>query len=115
MPLKGLSVKQQKALLKSLSAPQKKALKAHVKSLHMKGEGFMDILKSAGKFLSPIIQDVGPIVLKDFILPFLKKKMEGNGLNPAGTGLKLAGQGRLVKGSPEAKAFMAKVRAAKKK
>ena len=74
----------------------------------MRGEGFLDVLKSAGKFLvktlGPIAKEVGPTVLKELVVPMLKKKA-GLGLNPAGagfampsSGLKLAGQGLKLAG-----------------
>lgn len=108
---------QQKALLNAISSQHKSAVKKHAKALHMQGHGIMDILRSVGEFLGPIAKEVGPTVLKEFVLPFLKKKMEGGGLNPAGQGLKLGGQGskKFVKGSAEAKAHMAKLRAMRKK
>lgn len=119
-----LTKAQQKALLNALPASEKVKLKKHVKDLHMKGTGLMDIVRSVGSFLSPIVQQVGPTVLKNFILPFISKQLGGSGLNPAGGslnpaggGLKLAGQGgkKLVKGSQEAKDHMAKLRALRKK
>jgi hypothetical protein len=72
-------------------------------------------MKQVSSFLGPIIKEVGPSVLKEFIIPFIHKKLAGNGLEPAGGGLKLAGQGKLVKGSQEAKAHMASLRAMRKK
>jgi hypothetical protein len=112
-----LTKAQQKALIKALPAMHKASAKQHALALHMQGHGIMDIIKSIGSFLGPIAKEVGPTVLKEFVLPFLKKKMEGNGLALPGQGLKLAGQGKpkLVKGSPEAKAHMAKLRAMRKK
>ena len=124
-----LTTPQQKALLNALPASRKNAVKAHCQSCQMRGEGFMDILKSIGGVLGPISKEIGPTVLKDFILPFVQKKMAGNGLSPAGGGLnpaggyhaggtlKLAGQGKkkkMVKGSAEAKAHMARIRGMKK-
>ena len=100
----------------------------------MRGEGFMDILKSIGGVLGPIAKEIGPTVLKDFILPFVKKKIEGKGLSPAGGAhgmglspaggglspaggaLRLAGQGKkkMAKGSAEMRAHMARIRAMRK-
>ena len=130
-----LTKKEQKAILKGIPAAQKKAVREHVRNLHQSGSGVMDILKSVSNFLGPIISQVGPTVLKEFIIPFIKK-MSGNGTELPGTsgqgicdsscgsGLKLAGQGdekpvrvkksRLVKGSQEAKDHMAKLRAMRK-
>ena len=133
---------QQKALLNALPNHRKQALKTHCRSCQMRGEGFMDILKSIGGVLGPIAKEIGPTVLKEFILPFIKKKMDGKGyhgmglspagaglthvskgisqagegLTPAGMGLKLSGQGKkMVKGSAEMKAHMAHIRAMRKK
>jgi hypothetical protein len=137
-----LTKKEQKAILKSIPAAHKKAVREHVRKLHQSGSGVMDILKSVSNFLGPIISQVGPTVLKEFIIPFIKK-MSGNGVelsghgvglcgcgssSSCGCGLKLAGQGdeltvdklvrvkknRLVKGSQEAKDHMAKLRAMRK-
>lgn len=119
--MKGTKVKltkaQQKALINALPAMHKSAVKQHAIALRMKGHGIMDIIKSIGSFLGPIAKEVGPTVLKEFVLPFIKKKMDGGGLALPGQGLKLAGQGKpkLVKGSAEAKAHMAKLRAMRKK
>jgi hypothetical protein len=112
-----LTTPQQKALLNALPTSRKNAVKAHCQSCQMRGEGFMDILKSIGSVLGPIAKEVGPVVLKEFILPFVKKKIAGGGLNPAGGTLKLAGQGKkkkMVKGSAEAKAHMARIRSMRK-
>ena len=127
---KRLTNPQQKALLNALPNHRKNAVKSHCQSCQMRGEGFMDILKSIGSVLGPIAKEIGPTVLKELILPFVKKKMTGNGLSPAGGGLspaggglstggalKLAGQGKqkkMVKGSKEMKAHMARIRAMRK-
>jgi hypothetical protein len=114
-----LTTPQQKALLHALPAHRKNAVKKHCQSCQMQGEGIMDILKSIGGVLGPIAKEIGPTVLKEFILPFVKKKMAGNGhgmgLSPAGGALKLAGQGKkMTKGSAEMKAHMARIRAMRK-
>jgi len=81
----------------------------------MKGDGLMDIVKSVGKVLGPIAKEVGPVVMKQFVLPMIEKKIAGKGLSPAGGALKLAGQGHRrkgpAKGSPAMKAKMARLRA----
>jgi hypothetical protein len=70
------------------------------------GGSFIDELKKFGNkavsFLGPVIRDVGPTVLKEFVLPMLRKKFAGSGLSLAGSGLKLAGQGAKKK-KPAAK------------
>tara|TARA_R110000851_G_scaffold13069_3_gene44890 strand:+ start:2702 stop:3034 length:333 start_codon:yes stop_codon:yes gene_type:complete len=106
-----LSTPQQKALLRALPKSRKDAVKYYCQSHQMKGEGFSDILKSIGSVLGPIAKEIGPTVLKEFILPFLKKKISGNGL-------KLSGQGcykpMCGKGSDAMKMKMVKLRAMRK-
>ena len=117
-----LTTPQQRALLRALPPHRKAAAKSHCQKCQMQGEGIMSILKSIGKVLGPVAKEIGPVVLKEFIVPFIKKKIAGKGLSPAGSGLKLAGQGKkrktgkrkMVKGSPEAKAHMARIRAMRK-
>ena len=75
----------------------------------MKGEGFSDILKSIGRVLGPIAKEIGPTVLKEFVLPFLKKKISGNGLKLSGQGCYKPAMGG--KGSAAMKMKMAKLRA----
>lgn len=76
---KRLSITQQRKLLNALPAYRKEAFIKHVKEKHMKGEGIMDILKSAWQFLGPIAKEVGPTLLKEIALPFLQKKLNGEG------------------------------------
>lgn len=104
---KRLSTAQQRALLIALPSSRKMAIKKHCQASQMRGEGMSDILKSVTKVLGPIAADVGPKVLKEFILPYVIQKIEkrldryfnppghsGNGLKLPGSGLKLPGQGR---------------------
>jgi hypothetical protein len=93
-----LTLAQQRALIKTLPPSRKNAVKKHCHSCQMKGEGLMDILRSVKKHLGNVARFIGPTALKEFIVPFLKKKA-GLGLYPAGMGscgkgLKLVGQGR---------------------
>jgi hypothetical protein len=69
----------------------------------MQGEGFMDIVRKAGKFLGPIAKVIGPVVLKEIIIPLIKQKMGGNGVGLPGSGLKLAGKGKKKKAKKKAK------------
>ena len=61
----------------------------------MKGKGVSDILKTIGSVLGPIAKELGPVVMKELVLPFIKKRIEssrkGNGLKLSGQGLGLAG------------------------
>jgi len=101
--VKRLTQSQQRATLNAMSAPNKMAVKNYCHKCQQHGDGVKDILKKVGNFLGPIAKDVGPVVLKEFIIPLLLKKakehygvglgLAGNGLSPAGGSLKLAGQG----------------------
>jgi hypothetical protein len=86
-----LSLVQQRALVKALPANRIKALKKHCQSCQMKGQGIGDILKSIGAVLGPIAKGVGPTVLKELVIPFVKYKLTGKGTKLAGQGTVLAG------------------------
>jgi hypothetical protein len=79
-------------MLHALPIHRTLAVKNHCKSCSMKGEGISQILKSVGAFIGPLVKEVGPVVLKEFVLPFItkkiKKKMEGKGISVAGGGAK---------------------------
>ena len=137
MSVKKLSKQEQLALLHAMPAEQKKKLVKMVESEleNQSGEGWWDNIKSFGVKAWPILKEVagpvasfvGPIILKEFLLPMLKAKFGGGGLKLSGQGKKgkkgaglgLAGQGgykrHMVKGSQEAKDYMAKLRAMRKK
>jgi len=100
---KRLSLAEQRRLIKILPPHRVNACKAHCRAKQMKGEGIKDILKSISSVLGPVAKELGPVVMKEFLLPFLKKKMEGGALSLAGgakkpkkkrrgAGLRLAGQ-----------------------
>lgn len=85
-----LTLNQQRALVRMLPAVKRSLLQKECRTCEMAGEGFFDILKSAGKFLvknlGAVAKEIGPIVIKELVVPMLKKK--------AGLGLKLAGSGK---------------------
>ena len=84
-----LSQVQQRGILDSLPASRKIAVKKYCRTCQQQGDGVTDILKKIGNFLGPIAKDVGPKVLKEFIIPLLLKKAKehyGVGLSPAGSG-----------------------------
>ena len=123
------------ALLNAMSPEQKKKLVKMVESEleNQSGEGWWDSIKSFGQKALPILKEVagpiatfvGPIILKEFLLPMLKAKfggglkLSGQGKKKKGSGLGLAGNGgykrHMVKGSQEAKDHMSKLRAMRKK
>ena len=119
---KRLTIIQQRGILNALPPARKLAIKRHCMVCQQKGAGLKDILANIGNILGPIAKDIGIKALKDFIFPFLMQMkaqagQAGRGISLAGSGLKLAGQGpgKPKKGSPAAKAKMARLRAMKKK
>ena len=99
-----LTMSQKKAIKGALSQKDKQMLMASLKADDMGGEGFMDFIRSVGKFLNPVVKKVGgiakdaaPFILKEIVLPLAKKELEkrisGKGLNVAGGGLKITGTG----------------------
>ena len=63
----------------------------------MKGEGVKDIIKKMETVLGPIVKEVGPTVMKELVMPYIKKKMKGKGKK--GGGLQLAGDGLQLPGA----------------
>ena len=95
---------EQLALLRALPITRRNAMKTHVRSKQMSGSGISDILKSLKSVLGPIIKEIGPIALKEFIIPMLHKKMSGQGLSLPGRGLSLPGRGLKLAGQGKKKA-----------
>ena len=94
---KRLTQTQQRTLLSSITPSHKRAVKKYCRCCQQSGDGLAEILKKVGKFLGPIAKDIGPKMLKEFIIPLLLKKANekyGEGLSPAGGALRLAGQGK---------------------
>lgn len=71
-----------------------KAVRRVCQNCEMKGDGLKSILSKVGRALGPIAKEIGPTVMKELVLPMLKKKLTGSGLSVPGGSLKLAGQGR---------------------
>lgn len=83
-----LTVAQQRRLLLALPPDRKRAAKNHARAMHMSGSGIGDILSQLASILGPIVKEVGPTVLKEYVMPWLTKKMSGKGLHIAGAGKK---------------------------
>ena len=66
---KRLSQTQQRAMLKAMPETRKIALKKYCRVCQQKGQGIQEIMKKVGDFLGPIMKEVGPKVLKEFLLP----------------------------------------------
>ncbi len=101
---KRLSVREQRILLGALPKHRINAAHKHCIACAQRGDGLKDIMKSVGKVLGGVAKDLGPTVLKKFVLPFVKKHVlggsghGGSGLKLAGEGLKLAGEGHCGSG-----------------
>lgn len=97
-----LTLKEQRKIVRMIPAVAKSMLKKHCKACEMGGSGLLDVLKSAGKFLvktiGPIAREIGPVVLKELVLPLLKAKISGKGTSVAGRGLTVAGSGLQLSG-----------------
>ena len=87
-----LKLTEQRRLYKALPQSRKTALRKHCQTCQMRGDGIKDIVKSAAKTLGAVGKEIGPTVMKEIVLPLLKKKIEQKYIS--GKGLKLAGQGR---------------------
>lgn len=105
-----LTLAEKRRIYHSLSQSKKNSLEKMCCSAHMQGEGFMDIVRKAGKFLGPIAKVIGPIVLKEIIVPLIKQKMGGKGVKLAGKGVKLAGKGVKLAGKGKKKKPKKKVK-----
>lgn len=125
--LKRLSTKEQLRLLSAQPKHRMTNIKKYCRQCEMEGDGIKDITKKVKKLLGNIGNEVGNAALHKFIIPMLVHKAKekfgdneldyqssimGNGINLAGRGKK---GGRYVKGSSEAKAYMASIRGMKKK
>ena len=115
----GLTLAQQRALIKSLSPIKKTMIRRRIKKGAQSGEGIGDVIKAIAKVLRPLIAEVGPKVLSEIVVPLFKKfieaspkrraarrkrrKQRGSALSPAGgflrkqrgSALKPAGAGAL--------------------
>ena len=96
---KRLTLVEQRKLLRALPKSRIDACRRKCHSCQMRGDGLGSILKSIAKTLGNVGKEIGPVVLKELVLPMIKKKIEGKGLRPAGggcgSGLRLAGRRRL--------------------
>jgi len=93
-----LTKQQQRELLNALPTSRKHAIKKHCHDCQMRGQGMAEIITSVTSYLGPIAKQVGPVVVKEFIIPYVLQKIERrlekfiNNQNQNGSGLRLAGQ-----------------------
>jgi len=93
---KRLSIAEQRNLIRQLPPSRLQAVKRSCVADEQKGEGIKTIATNAGKALGHLGRELGPTVLKELIIPMLKKKIAGSGKKRmrAGRGLRLAGTGK---------------------
>lgn len=115
-----LTQRQQRSMLMALSPELERQVASKTRAMSQQGYGIGDIFKNI------VSNNDSLLSFGKFLLPYIKKYMFGNGLSLPGLpgkGLKLAGKKKqsggksnngLVKGSPEAKAHMARLRAMKR-
>ena len=84
-----LTEAQQRYILESLPAADKTAIKHYCRTCEKQGDGIKNIVRKVAKALGPIVKQVGPKVLEEFIIPMLLSKAKQH----YGGTLKLAGQG----------------------
>ena len=72
--VKRMTLKEQRDLIAALPAHRLKAVKDHCKACEMRGEGLKSIMKSIGSVLGGVAKEVGPTVLKELIIPYIKHK-----------------------------------------
>jgi hypothetical protein len=86
-----LSLADQRKLIRTIPADRRVALRKCCKDCEQRGYGIKTTIKKAGEALGFIGREIGPTVLKELILPLLKKKTAGRGLRLAGAGGKKSG------------------------
>lgn len=104
-----LTVAQQRKLLKALPAHRVSSVRKVCKECkfsgrNLTGSGIKDVMAKARKALGPLAQEIGPTVLKEFVMPMIMKKISGSGLRLAGQrGVGTARQRRVKKRKPRKK------------
>jgi hypothetical protein len=103
MATMALTLAQQRAIVRAIPKTTKHELKQHCQRCEQSGSGILDVLSSAGKFLTKSVgslaSKIGPTVLKELVYPMLRKKV-GLGIRPAGRGIRPAGRGLRPAGAP---------------
>jgi len=70
---------EQRRLLRALPSSRVATVQRVCRQCEQQGDGVKDILKKARDALGPVAQEVGPVVMKEFIFPMLLKKMGVSG------------------------------------
>jgi hypothetical protein len=96
-----LTLANQRKLTKMLSESDKSRMKSTVVQMQGQGFSFSDIISKIKSVVNnPIVKEIGSTVLKEVVVPFVQRKMSGNGTQISGSGVRLAGR---VRGNGKAK------------
>jgi len=74
-----LTLAQQRILARSIPRSRVMAARQHCRKCQMQGEGLGSIFRKISRFLGPIVTKLGPTVLKELLIPLVKKKLAGGG------------------------------------
>lgn len=74
-----LTVAQQRKLLKALPAHRVAMVRKACNCKEQGGTGVKSAMTKARKALGPIAAEIGPVVMKEFIMPMIMKKLKGEG------------------------------------
>lgn len=86
-----LTIKEQRDLIKAIPHSRKISVRKYCETCQQRGDGIGDILKKIGSVLGPIAKELGPTVMKELVIPFIKQKITQPPAQPAGKGLTLPG------------------------
>ena len=86
-----LTLPQQRAIIKKVPKYKVNEIKKVCYHSTQQGEGFKDILKKARSILGPIASEIGPVVMRELIMPMLMKKLglKGEGKKKRKNAIKL--------------------------
>lgn len=76
-----LTKAQKKKIYEALPTSSKKQIKRIATHGAMSGKGWSDIWSNIKKYAGPIAQEVGPVILKEFVVPAIKAKMGSGKMN----------------------------------
>ena len=89
--MKKLTLAEQRAMVRAIPKSVKMAMKRECEKCQMKGMGLKDIFKKIRSVFEPVVKAIGPTVLRELVVPFVKKKV-GLGKGKCGGSLYLPGQ-----------------------
>lgn len=85
------SLTQQRAVILALPSHHKMQVRKICND--MKGEGVKEVIKKVQNYLTPVVKEISPIIVRELIIPYMIKEGKSY-LGLDGKGLSLAGQGK---------------------